>query len=133
MARWQSANVLQTTPGGRQLWRFNANGNAFVFAEEQKLAINEQIPADLVVKYSEGEFKLFAEYRFCFLCCLTGTHVKSREEELRRHVRGYPHHFLLGSRGSTIAGHLFQKLQGFNCLRTVRILRYLIQEFGKPF
>lgn len=50
MARWHSANVLQTTPGGRQLWRFNANGNAFVFAEEQKLAINEPIPADLVAK-----------------------------------------------------------------------------------
>jgi hypothetical protein len=50
MARWQSANVLQTTPGGRQLWRFNANGNAFVFAEEQKLAVSEQIPADLVAK-----------------------------------------------------------------------------------
>ena len=50
MARWQSANVLQTTPGGRQLWRFNASGNAFAFAEEQKLAINEPIPADLVAK-----------------------------------------------------------------------------------
>jgi hypothetical protein len=50
MARWQSANVLQTTPGGRQLWRFNANGNAFVFAEEQKLAVSEAIPADLVAK-----------------------------------------------------------------------------------
>lgn len=50
MARWQSANVLQTTPGGRQLWRFNASGNAFVFAEEQKLAINEAIPSDLVAK-----------------------------------------------------------------------------------
>src|SRR4051812_17440329 len=50
MARWHSANVLQTTPGGRQLWRFNANGTAFVFAEEQKLSINEQIPADLVAK-----------------------------------------------------------------------------------
>jgi hypothetical protein len=50
MARWHSANVLQTTPGGRQLWRFNANGAGFVFAEEQKLGINEPIPADLVAK-----------------------------------------------------------------------------------
>jgi hypothetical protein len=50
MARWHSANVLQTTPGGRQLWRFNANGTGFIFSEEQKLAINEQIPSDLVAK-----------------------------------------------------------------------------------
>jgi len=50
MARWQSANVLQTTPGGRQLWRFNANGTGFAFAEEQKLGVNEPIPADLVAK-----------------------------------------------------------------------------------
>ncbi len=50
MARWQSANVLHTTPGGRQLWRFNANGTGFAFAEEQKLGVNEPLPADLVAK-----------------------------------------------------------------------------------
>jgi hypothetical protein len=50
MARWQSANVLQTTPGGRQLWRFNANGTDFVFAEEQKLGVAEPLPTDVVGK-----------------------------------------------------------------------------------
>ncbi|MGZ4988935.1 MAG: hypothetical protein ACXWBP_12875, partial [Limisphaerales bacterium] len=50
MARWQSANVLHTTPGGRQLWRFNASGTGFAFAEEQKLGVNEPLPADLVAK-----------------------------------------------------------------------------------
>jgi hypothetical protein len=50
MARWHSANVLQTGTGGRQLWRFNANGNGFAFQEEQKLGINEPIPGELVAK-----------------------------------------------------------------------------------
>jgi hypothetical protein len=50
MARWHIANVLQTSPGGRQLWRFNASGDAFALEQEQKLAISEPIPADLVAK-----------------------------------------------------------------------------------
>ncbi|MDB6056175.1 MAG: hypothetical protein JWO95_19 [Verrucomicrobiales bacterium] len=50
MARWQSANVLQTTPGGRQLWRFNASGTGFAFAEEQRLSASEPIPSDIVGK-----------------------------------------------------------------------------------
>lgn len=50
MARWQSANVLQTTPGGRQLWRFNATGTGFAIAEEQKLGITEPLPTDVVGK-----------------------------------------------------------------------------------
>src|SRR4051812_8184110 len=50
MARWHSANVLQTSPAGRQLWRFNASGAGFALEEEQKLTAIEQIPADLVAK-----------------------------------------------------------------------------------
>lgn len=50
MARWQSANVLLTTPGGRQLWRFNASGNGFAFAGEQKLGVNDPLPAEDVAK-----------------------------------------------------------------------------------
>jgi hypothetical protein len=50
MARWHSANVLLTSAGGRQLWRFNANGNGFAFQDEQKLSIGEQLPADYVGK-----------------------------------------------------------------------------------
>jgi hypothetical protein len=50
MARWHSANVLQTSPAGRQLWRFNANGTGFALEEEQKLTASEQIPSDLVAK-----------------------------------------------------------------------------------
>ena len=35
MSRWYSANVLQSLPGGRRLWRFSAKGSRFVFDERE--------------------------------------------------------------------------------------------------
>ncbi len=49
MARWHSANVLQTNAGGRRLWHFSANGDHFQFAQETTLLLNEP-PRRLVGK-----------------------------------------------------------------------------------
>jgi hypothetical protein len=50
MARWQSANVLQSNAGGRRLWRLAANGDTFTVQEETTLLINEQCPPLVVDK-----------------------------------------------------------------------------------
>ncbi|MGD1084039.1 MAG: hypothetical protein ABSA47_04710 [Verrucomicrobiota bacterium] len=50
MARWYSANVLQTMPGGRRLWRFSAKGDRFVFEAEKTLTLSETAPVTLVGK-----------------------------------------------------------------------------------
>jgi hypothetical protein len=50
MARWNSANVLQTMPGGRRLWRFSAKGEGFVFDQERTLTLSETAPFSLVGK-----------------------------------------------------------------------------------
>jgi hypothetical protein len=50
MARWYSANVLQTNAGGRRLWHLSANGGHFAVAEETTLLLNEPCPAAVVGK-----------------------------------------------------------------------------------
>jgi hypothetical protein len=50
MARWNSCNLLQTTPEGRRLWQFDAKGGGFVPGRELRLAHTDPIPAKLVAK-----------------------------------------------------------------------------------
>ena len=50
MAHWNCANVLQTMPGGRKLWRFSAKGDRFVFDQEKTLTLREEAPFSLVGK-----------------------------------------------------------------------------------
>jgi hypothetical protein len=50
MARWYSANVLETMPGGRRLWRFAAKGGHFLFDQEKTLTLSETAPSSLVGK-----------------------------------------------------------------------------------
>jgi hypothetical protein len=50
MARWNSANVLQTMPGGRRLWRYSAKGDHFHFDQEITLTLSEMAPAAYVGK-----------------------------------------------------------------------------------
>jgi len=50
MGHWNSANVLQTMPGGRKLWRFSAKGDRFVFDQEKTLTLSEPAPFSLVGK-----------------------------------------------------------------------------------
>ena len=47
MARWASANVFETLPGGRRLWRFTTKGDRFAFEKETTLTPTE--PAGSVV------------------------------------------------------------------------------------
>jgi hypothetical protein len=50
MSRWFSANVLQSLPGGRRLWRFSAKGSRFVFDAEKTLTLQEPVPPAAVAK-----------------------------------------------------------------------------------
>lgn len=50
MARWNSANVLQTNAGGRRLWNLSANGDHFAVQSETILLQNEPCPPLLVAK-----------------------------------------------------------------------------------
>ncbi len=50
MARWQSANIVQSTSGGRQLWQFSANGERFTFNQNKVLSLSEPLPAGAVAK-----------------------------------------------------------------------------------
>lgn len=50
MARWQSANVLQTNAGGRRLWQLGASGDHFTVQAETTLLINEPCPPVVVDK-----------------------------------------------------------------------------------
>jgi hypothetical protein len=45
MARWYSANVLQTNAGGRRLWNLSAEGDHFAVQGETTLLLNEPCPA----------------------------------------------------------------------------------------
>jgi len=44
MARWHSANVLQSNAGGRRLWHLSANGDNFTVQDESTLLLNEAFP-----------------------------------------------------------------------------------------
>ena len=50
MARWNSANVLQTRAGGRRLWHLSANGDHFTVEDETTLLLNEPCPPQVVGK-----------------------------------------------------------------------------------
>jgi hypothetical protein len=50
MSRWFSANVLQSLPGGRRLWRFSARGSRFIFDSEKTLTLQEPAPPAAVAK-----------------------------------------------------------------------------------
>jgi hypothetical protein len=50
MARWNTANVLQSVPGGRRLWRYSAKGDRFQFDEDTTLSLSEPAPAAYVSK-----------------------------------------------------------------------------------
>jgi hypothetical protein len=47
MARWHSANVLQSNAGGRRLWNLSANGSSFNVQEETTLLATEPCPPDV--------------------------------------------------------------------------------------
>jgi len=50
MARWHSANLVQSTPGGRRLWNLTAEGDRFAVADEATLLASEQFPQEVVGK-----------------------------------------------------------------------------------
>lgn len=50
MSHWFSANVLQSLPGGRRLWRFSAKGDRFILDGEKTLTLQEPAPAAVVGK-----------------------------------------------------------------------------------
>jgi hypothetical protein len=50
MARWYSANVLQTNAGGRRLWHLLANTDHFAVQDDTTLLLNEPCPALVVGK-----------------------------------------------------------------------------------
>lgn len=50
MARWQSANLLQSNAGGRRLWTLAANGDSFTVQTETTLLLNEPCPPLVVGK-----------------------------------------------------------------------------------
>jgi hypothetical protein len=50
MARWYSANVLQTNAGGRRLWHLSANSDHFAVQDETTLLLNEPCPPAVVGK-----------------------------------------------------------------------------------
>jgi hypothetical protein len=50
MSHWYSANVLQSLPGGRRLWRFSAKGDRFILDGEKTLTLQEPAPAASVGK-----------------------------------------------------------------------------------
>lgn len=50
MARWHSCNVLQTTPVGRRLWRFESRKSGPVVDKEQTLASGQPLPQGQVGK-----------------------------------------------------------------------------------
>jgi len=50
MSRWYSANVLQSLPGGRRLWRFSARGGRFILEGEKTLTLQEPAPAAVAGK-----------------------------------------------------------------------------------
>jgi len=50
MARWYSANVLQTGAGGRRLWQLSANGDRFAVQDETTLLLTEPCPPLVVGK-----------------------------------------------------------------------------------
>ncbi len=50
MARWYSANVLQTNAGGRRLWQLSANGEGFAVQDETTLLASEPCPPLVVGK-----------------------------------------------------------------------------------
>jgi len=50
MARWYSANVLQTSAGGRRLWNLATVSGKFTVQSEKILLLNEPCPEELVGK-----------------------------------------------------------------------------------
>jgi hypothetical protein len=50
MARWYSANVLQTNAGGRRLWNLSSTSGHFAVQSEATLLLNEPSPPHLVGK-----------------------------------------------------------------------------------
>jgi hypothetical protein len=50
MARWHSANVLQSSAGGRRLWNLSSSGGKFTVQSEATLLLNEPCPPEWVGK-----------------------------------------------------------------------------------
>jgi hypothetical protein len=50
MSHWNTANVLQSTPGGRRLWSFSAKGDHFALDGETTLTLQEPAPLAAVGK-----------------------------------------------------------------------------------
>lgn len=50
MARWYTANILQTGAGGRRLWNLSASGDRFVVQGEKILLLHEPAPAGIAGK-----------------------------------------------------------------------------------
>jgi len=57
MSRWQTANVLQTTPGLSRLWRLNASGEEFVFDQEQSCLPSEPLNGAWIAKDFRSTFR----------------------------------------------------------------------------
>jgi hypothetical protein len=50
MPRWNSCNVLQTTPDANRLWQFESKGGDFVLSRELSSAPNQSLPPKFVAK-----------------------------------------------------------------------------------
>src|ERR1700749_1995681 len=50
MARWNTANVLQSNAGGRHLWNLAANGEGFTVQADSTLLLKEPSPPLVVGK-----------------------------------------------------------------------------------
>lgn len=57
MSRWQTANVLQTTPGLSRLWRLNASGEEFAFDQEQSCLPSEPLNGAWIAKDFRSTFR----------------------------------------------------------------------------
>jgi hypothetical protein len=50
MARWQTANLLQTSAAGRRFWHLSASGDHFAVQLEKPLLLNESLPSGAAAK-----------------------------------------------------------------------------------
>jgi hypothetical protein len=57
MARWQTANLLQTSAAGRRFWQLSANGDHFAVQSEKALLLNDSLPAGAAAKNWQTLFR----------------------------------------------------------------------------
>jgi hypothetical protein len=50
MARWQTANLLHSSPAGRRFWQLSATGDHFAVQTEKALLLNDHLPSGAISK-----------------------------------------------------------------------------------